>query len=76
MRRHGGLKRRHQLGLHELIVVGNVQADHGFVRQLLREFLVQPPQMFLLHHENYVGPAKVAGGDADARTGSVPAERA
>ena len=57
----------HQCGVHEFVVVGNEKADAPLRRELLGEFLLQPLLVPLLHHHHDIRPAKLTGGDFDAR---------
>src|SRR5687768_14016420 len=50
-----------------LVVVRDVEAHDPLPRDLLPELLPQPTQMPLLHHEDQVCPAEVAGRDPDPR---------
>jgi len=52
-----------------LIFVRDVQTNHPFPRKLLSKSRAQSTQMFLLHDENDIGPAQMAGRNFDSRSG-------
>ena len=54
-----------ELGLHELIFVGNVETNNPFALQGFGKLPAQAVQMGLLHAENEVCPAEVPSGDND-----------
>jgi hypothetical protein len=59
----------HQLGLHELEIIRNVEADRSLGLHRFRELPPETIQVGLLHADDEVGPSKVALGDDDAGVG-------
>jgi len=58
---------RHQLRLHELVFVWDVQANDSFTDQFLGILLSNPPKVLLFHYKNQIGPTKMTGIDSDPR---------
>ena len=56
MRCHARFKQIHQFRLHELVIVGDVQANKFLAGNVFRKFILEPPQVFLFHHKNEIGP--------------------
>ena len=56
MQPHLLLQQRHEFRLHELIPIGDIQANDFLSLQGRREPLPELGPMLLLHHENQIGP--------------------
>lgn len=69
MRSHPLLQQRHQFGLHEGVVVGDVEADDAGAFQLGFEATLQPGALGALHDEDQVGPVDQFGGALLLRIG-------
>ena len=65
----GGLEGGDEVGVHELEVVGNVEAVDGFFGDGFGEFALEVVAMFAFHDENFVSPAQETFGDANAGGG-------
>lgn len=56
-----------QVGIHELVVIVDVQADHFLVLERGGKFIAEPFVVSLFHRKNQVRPTDVAFVDANAR---------
>ena len=66
MRGEFGLQERDEVGVHELIIVGDAEDDERLVAELGGEALHDGGGVFFLHAENHVGPTEEAGGEFHA----------
>lgn len=62
----GRLEGGDEVRVHEVVVVGDAEAVDRFVGDGFGEFFAEVGFVFGFHHENEVGPAEEACGDADA----------
>lgn len=63
------LQQRHQLGLHEIVVVGDVEADDALALQVFPEAALELGAVGALHDEDQVGLVEVVGGERLLRIG-------
>lgn len=63
MRPHPLLQQGDQFGLHEGVVVGDVEADDAGVFQMRPEPALEPGPVSALHDEDDVGPVEMVGRD-------------
>jgi hypothetical protein len=61
-----GLEGGDEVGVHELEIVGNVEAVNRFFGDGFGEFGLEVSAVFAFHHKDVIGPAEEAFGDADA----------
>ena len=63
------LQQGDQLGLHEIVVVGDVEADDALALQVFPEAALEFGAVGALHDEDDVGPGEVVGRDRLLRIG-------
>ena len=61
MRPHPLLQQRDQFRLHEVVVVGDVEADDALALQPAAEAALEPGAVGAFHDEDQVGPVEVVG---------------
>lgn len=71
---HLCFKQSHQFRLHELIIIGYIEADHVSARQRRPKVPLQLGPMRLLHDEDHVGPRDEFGRERVSASWLVPAE--
>ncbi|MCS6625644.1 hypothetical protein N0B44_22275 [Roseibacterium beibuensis] len=69
MRPHLLLQQRHQFGLHEGVIVGDVEADDAPALQVFAEAALEFGAVGALHDEDQVGLVEVVGRDRLLRIG-------
>lgn len=74
MRPHPLLQQRDQFRLHEVVVVGDVEADDALALQPAAEAALEPGAVGALHDEDQVGPVEWSGVTGSSASGARPAE--